>query len=399
MPPLSAATWRRLVLEKLPLFALVGVSCVLTLYAQRYAMAPLASSSFLSRLASASTAYVVYLWQTLWPVNLACFYPHQRETWSSGWPIAAALLLIGMTLMVFRARRAPWLVVGWLWYLGTLVPVIGLIQVGGQARADRYTYVPLIGLFLGAAWSIPAQWWSAHRPKVATIAALGIGGLMLLSWRQVGYWRDGQTLFEHAVAVTEENWVAEVNLGYVRQKQGKLGEAERHYREALRFAPKCAMAHALLAELAQRRGDRAAALTHAQAAVESNPNIPEAQSALGMALVTHGNLAKAIEHFRLAIRLSPDQPEYHHFLGLALSDSDQLEPAAAAFRTAIRLKPAHAFAHNELGSILAKQGQTQQAIDAFQKALQINPGLVAAQNNLRNVLAPAEKRGAPPGSP
>jgi Flp pilus assembly protein TadD len=378
-----AVTWQKACLEKLPLFVLALAASSVTLLAQRTAMSTTAQTPFAYRLSNAVTAYVTYLIQTIWPVRLACFYPWRNIEWSSPWPIAATLFLIGVTLAVVRAKRLPWLLVGWLWYLGTLVPVIGLVQVGTQSMADRYTYIPLIGIFIMAAWSLPAEALTKRRGLTTAAAAVALGVLMFLSWRQVGFWRDTQTLFAHALDVTEKNWMAHINLGTAAEKQGKIAEAQRHYEQAWRIFPQSVQANTLLADLAMRRGDRDEARKRALAAIRISPETAEAQGILGLSYAAAGEFEPAITHFQAAVRLVPDNPGYRYNLGLALADSERLAQAADEFRAMIRLKPDAAPAYHQLGIVLTRMGLREQARESFRKAVQLDPRLEEAQRELQ----------------
>lgn len=380
---IPVVTWQRASLEKLPLFVIVLAACGMTLYAQQFSVAPLGRLPLHYRLSNAVTAYVMYLVKTIWPDRLACFYPWEFVEWTSAWPNVATLILAGVTFVVFRKRQSPWLLVGWLWYLGTLVPVIGLVQVGMQSLADRYTYIPLIGIFVMVAWSLPAELLSRHRLLTASVTTGVLGVLMFLSWKQVGYWHDTRTLFEHALAVTDGNAVAHVNLGIIDQQAGKIAEAEKHYYEALRVQPYADHPHTLLANIAERRGDLAKAIEHCRAALRANPNVPDTHVILGLALVKQGELRPAIEHFRTAVRLAPDNFSARYNLALALSDAGEFSQAADELRAAIRRQPNVAMAYHQLGIVLTRIGQPEQAREQFLKAVQLDPRLEKAQREFQ----------------
>jgi tetratricopeptide (TPR) repeat protein len=331
------------VLEKLPLFGLSAASCVVTWYAQNEggAIQSLTRVSLGSRIANAVAAYGGYLVDTIWPVNLAAFYPHPGASlpW---WRVAGAgILLLAVTaLALWQARRRPYLVVGWLWYLGTAVPVIGLVQVGAQAMADRYTYVPLIGVFIMAAWGLAdlAAWRPTWRGAVALVPVLVVALCLSLTWRQASYWQNSVTLWEHAIEATEKNYLAHNNLG-----------------------------------LALIRRDRSAAVDHLREALAIRPKLPGAHVNLAMLLVELGEIDEAMQHVSEALRLNPDMYEAHYNMGLFLEKKGRLDEAAEHYRRAIELFEGHVEAHNKLGRVLMKQDRPNEAVDYYGRALELQP--------------------------
>jgi tetratricopeptide (TPR) repeat protein len=336
------ASLRWLVLEKVPLLPLVVLSCLSTLWAQHQgeAVNSLKLTPLSERLANCSLSYIQYLGQTIVPTGLAAFYPHPHGRRDTGLSIVAALLLLAITVLAWRWRRQrPYVLVGWLWYLGTLVPVIGLIQVGGQARADRYTYLPLVGIFLLAAWGL-TDWrrrWEKDWLAVGLAAGVLIG-LMGATWLQASVWRDSVTLWQHAIEVTENNWMAYKLLNSAWGAQGRLDNAERFFGAILRDRPEDAGAH----------------------------------NALGEVLMDRGKVEEAYRHFQEALRLEPDHPLAHYNLGQILL---QQRPAEAArhFRIFLGDNPKSAQGHNLLGLALLEMGQHEEAIVHFEKALQVAP--------------------------
>ena len=298
----------RLVREKLPLFGLVAASCVATFVAQSGALASTESFSLYRRVSNALLSYVIYLGKTLVPRNLSVFYPMPTEF--PPWRVAGAgLLLAALTMLAILAfRRAPYLTVGWLWYLGTLVPVIGLIQVGGQAYADRYTYLPSIGLFLIAAWAVPAG--------RATIG-IGMAALLVLAAgtrMQLRHWVDSEALFRRAIAVTEGNYLAHLSLAQVLAEDGDRTESMEHFRAALAIRPGMWQTHA----------------------------------SLGNTLRDWGRPAEALPYLRNAVRLRPHEGKLRYGLALALEDLGRTEEAIAELRKAVALRPRLAEAHARL---------------------------------------------------
>ncbi len=411
---------RGLVVEKLPLFALAGISSVVTWLAQERggAVAGLDLLPFGARLANAAVAYVAYLARTFWPFRLGALYPLPASA-----PVLEAVgacaVLAAITAAVLAARRrAPYLVTGWLWYLGTLVPVIGIVQVGVQSSADRYTYVPLIGVFLMLAWGLPdlvgSRRWG--RAALAAAALLGLSGCTALTWRQVGYWRDSETLFRRTLAVTSRNYVVENNLGGALARDGRLDEAIAHFEEARRIRPDHAPTLSNLGVALQGKGRIGEAIGLYREAVKANPSHVEAWFNLGNALEKTGDVEGAVVAFREADRLEPGDPTIGPRLAAALEKArsgipsrprteaspealasferandlrarGRLGEAEALYREAIRLDPRFAKAYNNLGSVLGRQGRTAEAILEISKALELAPNLPEAHNNLGIVLA------------
>jgi tetratricopeptide (TPR) repeat protein len=351
--PGPGVSLKRLVWEKAPLFALAGLFCLVTIYAQKTVGAfwSLKTLPFTTRLANALMAYVSYIGKMFWPAHLAVAYPYPAHNPPLTPVLAAALLLASLTFLALRqARRHPYLLVGWLWYLGTLVPVIGLVQVGRQAMADRYTYVPYIGLFIAVVWGIAelASRWRASRFLLPVGTSAVLTALAVCAWVQVGYWRNSISLYEHTLKVTGNNALVHVNLGVALAEQGKLNQAIDQYNAALRL----------------------------------KPDFVEAHFNLGAALAAQGKLDQAIAQYTAALRLKPTLAEAHIALGGALAAQDKLDQAAAQYTAALRLKPDLAVTHNNLGIILADQGKLAEAIAQFQKAIQIKPDFSQAYLNL-----------------
>jgi protein O-mannosyl-transferase len=379
----------RLLGEKVPFFILALASSAITFYAQQSggAVASMTHIPFGLRVANAVVAYAAYLWKTVWPVELAVFYPHPLA-WPA-WQVAlAVLVLAALSAGVWLARRR-YLTIGWLWYLGTLVPVIGLVQVGDQALADRYTYVPLIGLFIAASWGLHELIQRRPRWRAAGIVAAA-GVLLLLAWGtrwQLSHWRNSETLFTRALAITKNNYVAHNNLGNVLDFSGRHELARMHYLETLRIRPDFAGTHYNLANVLFREGKLDAALTHYSAAVKQRPNYADAHFNLGVVLTTLGRLGEAIAHEREAIRHRPDFAEAHHQLGLLLFRQGVVAGALESYRTALRLRPRYVEAMVNLGFALEQQGRIDEAALQYRTAIEIKPDLAHAHSNLAVLLA------------
>jgi tetratricopeptide (TPR) repeat protein len=386
----SSGSGGRLVLEKLPLFVLMVTSSAATYYVQQTtgAMRYAGEIGFPARLSNALVSYVAYLGQTVWPQGLAFLYPLvELPPWQA---VLAAIFLVAVTaLVIWQVRRRPYLAVGWFWYVGMLVPVIGLVQVGGQARADRYTYLPLVGIFIAVAWGaadLLAGW--RHRAKVLVPAALVLlAACGVLANLQSRTWSDSETLYYRALAVAPDNPMAHLNLasGYVIK--GRYSEAVEHCREALRVNPRSEAAETCMGLSLAAQGRKAEALPHFRRAVELNPELEAARTDLGMALFEIGQFAEAEVHLREAVRLLSDAPWPHIHLAFLLVAQHKDEEAATHAREALRLGPDLPSAHNVMGAVLNDQGRAREAVAEFHEALRLDPTLDTARFNLAGALA------------
>ncbi|MGA2034363.1 MAG: tetratricopeptide repeat protein, partial [Thermoguttaceae bacterium] len=395
----------RLLLEKLPLFALSAASCAVTLLAQQIAIAPSTRFSLATRIGNALVSYVTYLGQSLYPVGLALYYPHPQDNGNLPlWQVvAAAVLLAAISAAVFVVRRNyPYLLVGWLWYLGMLVPVIGLVQVGDQAHADRYTYLPHVGLAIMLAWSAQAacHWLGKHgvigdwsifrpndvlaadrpqaenmdlspfsRPLCATASALVLALLMGLAWRQAGFWRDSETLWNHTLACTTRNATAHNNLGTVLRQSGRIAEALQQFHRALRIRPESAEIYSNLGSAFAISGHTAEALVYCQRAIQIKPDYAEGHYNLGNALFAAGRAPEAIDHFRQAIRLKAEYGAAYNNLAAVLCTSGRTAEAIPEYQHALAIQPDCAEAHYNFGKALLELGRTAEALGHFQNAL------------------------------
>ena len=310
--------------EKLPLLLLAAGSSALTIVAQNKgeAIQSLDTLPLADRIANAPISYVRYIEKMFWPTGLAVYYPHPHQSLLSWKVVGSALLLLGLTVSILMmTRKRPYLGMGWLWYLITLVPVIGILQVGLQAMADRYTYVPLIGLFIAVVWLIPdsiienKRWGKTGR----AVACMVVAVLAVATWVQVGYWQDSETLFRHATDVTEGNYMAHMNLGLVLSSQGRAEEAIEHYREAIAIQPKwSAGGHYNIAVDLWDLGDLKGAIAEFRETIRFDPKFAEAHCNLGLALKEQNKTDGAINEYREAIRLKPDMSEAYNNLAVAL---------------------------------------------------------------------------------
>jgi cytochrome c-type biogenesis protein CcmH/NrfG len=333
-----------LLLEKAPLAVMSAVSCVLTMKAQSAAGAviELTEVSTVDRVRNALMSAVIYLSKTVWPVRLGQYYPAPTGGWPAWQVIAAALALVLITAAAAALRRSrPGAAVGWLWYLVTLIPVIGIVQVGNQARADRYTYIPLIGVFLIAAYVVPERVTRLQARMAAAVAVVVVIAFAAAAYVQVGYWRDPYTVNRRAIAVTEKNWYSHGSLGNVLQdeaerliRQGKrkqgvrtARQAAEHLRACLAISPGCSQAHMTLARSLAALEDLDGAIESLRMAIACDPRNSQAHDYLGMALKNKGRLDEAIEQFEEAARINPRFIDAQGNLATAYCDKGEYELA------------------------------------------------------------------------
>jgi len=332
----------RLFWEKTPFLLLAAASSIVTIWAQDKggAIASLQKVQFTERLANALISYIAYLGKIIWPVDLAVFYPYEYS--APGWQIFVCLILLAAisAAAIFYIKKATFFFVGWFWYLGTLVPVIGFIQVGRQSMADRYTYFPSIGIAIILVWGIYRLWSEEKLRKIIiSVAAIILAALTFLTWQQCGYWKNSTTLFNHALQVTKNNYLAHTNLGVALVKDGKTQEAISHYRAALQIKPSDDNTHYNLANALKKQGAIDEAIAHYREAVKWNPDYSKAHNNLGVYLDAKGLSDEAIFHYRQALQIEPANPGFQFNLGIALGRKGDLKEAIDCFRQAIYLKP------------------------------------------------------------
>lgn len=389
--PLGRAISIRLLVEKIPFFLLSAASSVVTFLVQRKggAVSPLETLPIAARLGNAVVSYARYLRKTFWPDDLSVLYPHPGH-WPTLQVLAAVVLLVGVTAIAIGWRkRAPFLFVGWLWFIGMLVPVIGLVQVGIQSMADRYTYLAHVGLFTALIWGAGeclARW-----PRMQP-AGLGFGGLILsvcavLTFRQTGIWADSETLFTNAVRVTENNYLAYNNLGFYLANHGRADEALTNYEASLRINPRYAEARNNLGHVLAGRKRLAEAIAHYRAGLAAAPDNLEIHNNLGNALAEIGDPEGAMAEYRFVLQRNPEHADAHNNLGIALAMRGQLAEAMEHFQLALRSKPTDAGAHGNLGNAFAAQRNWTDAIRHYRETLRLSPKDAQTWNNLGNVLA------------
>jgi len=316
---------RKLIVEKIPLFVLSAISAVATVLAQKNWELRLEELPLSWRVSNAASACVVYLRQMIWPAKLAVIYPHQDTIpiWQS---VGAAALLLAITVAVFLLRKKyPYLMVGWFWYLIMLVPVLGFIKVGGLAHADRYTYLPQIGLYLAGTWAIVdlIKQWNARREVIAVAAVALITVFGWIAWNQTTYWRDGETLWRHTIATTTNNDLAHFILADFLAQHQRVEEALAEYQAGLRIDPKNADAETSIANLLLQAGRGEEAVVHYQNVLRLEPNSPLAHYNFAVGLHRVGRLPEAIAHYKEALRIQPDYPDADYFLKQAVQENGQ----------------------------------------------------------------------------
>jgi tetratricopeptide (TPR) repeat protein len=335
--------FRRLLLEKWPFFLLTTVSCGITFLAQRHghAMVSFEQIPLNQRLGNASVAYGLYLLKMIWPANLAVLYPLPEEI--SGLALAAsAAVLAGISVAVWLARKcSPGLLIGWLWFLGTLVPVIGLVQVGSQAMADRYTYFPLIGVFIAVVFGIRQLADHLRIPKAISLilVVMVLGACVIITENQLTYWRNTKSLFVHALDTTRNNYIAHLWAGMAFQDEGDSSQALAEYRESARLDPDYLFTHFTLGGLLDKMGRPEEAMVEYRRTLQINPKEPAVHDRLGATLVELGHYDEACGEFRDAAQLDPSSPRPHFYLAKALAMQGRDGPAAAEFREALRIEP------------------------------------------------------------
>jgi tetratricopeptide (TPR) repeat protein len=376
----------RLIIEKIPLLALTGATCVATMVFQKDFIVPLPLTL---RIGNAVVFYVVYLRQMLCPSGLAVLYPFTIGDVGISEVALSLVLLAGISTGVFvLRRRRPYLLTGWLWYLGMLVPVIGVVHVGLVARADRFTYLPQIGLYLLLTWAAAdlCAGWRHRRVVLGGFATVILVALIFCARIQVSYWRNSESLWTHTVVCTSDNFIGHSNLGITLFQKGRVDEAITQYQTALQIKPDYTEVHNNLGNALFQKGNADEAIAQYQQALQINPYYAEACYDLGNALFQKGNVDEAIAHFQQALQIKPDYAEACYNLGTALLQKGNVDEAIAHFQQALQIKPDYMEAHINLGNALLQKGNVDEATTHFQKALQIKPGDAEACYNLGNAL-------------
>jgi tetratricopeptide (TPR) repeat protein len=381
---------RPLIIEKIPLFVLSAAACVTTILTQQHFLAPVRELPLFSRAGYAAVSYVVYLRQMFYPRGLAVLYPFPQKGLPLPEVVLALALLAAISVGVLALRRrCPYLIVGWLWYLGMLVPMLGVVHAGTVARADRFTYLAQIGMYIMMAWMVVelTASWRSRRWVLGGGALVVLAVLITCARAQTAYWRDSETLWTHALACTPDSSVAQNNLGGALRQQGRLNEAIVHLQKAMAIDPNDEAVHNNLGNVLFQQGRVDEAIVHYQRALTINPNFAEAHNNMGDAFLQQGRMDEAIAQLQRALAINPNYTEARYNLGNAFRRQGKENEAIAQFQKALAINPEFAEAHYNLGNAFLQQGHVDEAIGHFQKALDIKPDYVEARNNLAYVLA------------
>lgn len=375
-----------LLMEKLPYAALSGAVCAVTLYAQTTAIHTGGMFSLPARLANALVSSAVYIKQIFLPAPLVVLYPFPTHGTPAGPILLSGILLAGLSIIAWKFRRTqPWLLVGWAWYLAMLLPVSGIIQVGRQAHADRYTYLPQIGIYVALTW-LAAQW-RMGRALAAALAGGVLIALAVCSWRQIGYWQNSETLWKHALACTVENELAHVNLGAFYAKSGRLPEASAEYETALKINPDSPSALNDLASIFLAEGQADGARRAAEKAIQLQPEFPEPHLNLARALEKLNRPADAVSQYEEFLRMDPTDADGQNNLGMLLRKMGRLDEALAHYQIVEDLMPGDESIHVNLANAYLQKGMEAQAVAQFDRALELAPADMEVQNNLAWLLA------------
>ncbi len=372
--------------EKIPFFVLALISSMITYLVQQKggAVSSFEAIPFGARVANAAVAYLGYISKMFWPVNLTPIYPYPSHLPLVSVLSAGLLLVLVSGWFILRLQTQPWLFTGWFWFLGTLIPTIGLIQVGSQSMADRYTYIPSIGFFMLIVWGLAA--WAAAKPHFQK-ASVGIGVFILTGFAvatslQLRHWRDAESLFRHTLAASSDKYIAYNYLGKAVEDAGRTNEALVLYQKSIGLKPGYAEGEYNVGTLLMNKGELESAVAHFQAALKTHPRYADAHNNLGSAWFKLGRVADAKSQFAKAVSLDPKNPEAHYNLGTVLVAESNFDEAIRQFSEAIQLKPNYAAAHGNLGVALMYRGKVAQGMAHFAEAARLNPRDADARLNL-----------------
>lgn len=387
LTPRDLSPLRRLLIEKLPFFLLIAPAAFVTIQAQERALASLERLTLAHRIGNAFVSYAFYLGKTFLPSGLSAFYQHADHS-AVAVSLAAFLFAAITAAAIWKLRQLPFLAVGWAWFAGTLVPVIGLVQVGSQARADRFTYIPAIGLSIAIVWLLGGILSTGKLRRAGVYT--GIAGCVVLSvlaWRQAGHWKSSLTLYQHAVAVTQNNAGAHAGLAGALMGENDREGARREYETALRLNPGLGIAHYGIGLLERGDGDLPAAERSLRAALAANPHIHAARVELGHVELAQGKVDAARKTFQDVVARDPSNAEARASL---LFLDDDVTSAIPAYEEALRFQPADASLRNNLAAALAKAGRDREALEQYRAALEIDPSLYDAHMNVGALLSRME---------
>jgi tetratricopeptide (TPR) repeat protein len=378
----------RIIIEKIPFFALAAVSSVITFIVQKgsEAVTDINVISLNNSIANGFLSYAEYMGKMVWPQNLAVFYPLNAPGSIPFWQVAmCALLLLGISFFMVRlGRNQRYLPVGWLWFVVALIPVIGLVQSGAQAYADRYTYIPYIGLFIIIAWGLPEllSKWPQRKIALGLSMVIVLTTLGICDHQQVSYWNNSTTLFSHAIEVTQNNYIAYNNLGVTYYKLGRYQEAIEACKQAIIIKPDYAEAYCNLGVAYGNLGRYQDEIEAYKQAIRIKPDYARAHYNLGVTYYNLGRYQEAIEAYKQAVIIKPDDAEVHYNLGFAYNKLGRYQEAIEACKQAIRINPDLAETHNNLGFAYLNLGRYEEAIEACKQAIRIKPDYVNAHYNL-----------------
>jgi len=380
-----------LVLEKAPFIVVTIFICVVTYITEQMsgALSPAEIYPLDVRIQNAMISYVAYIEKMIWPSNLAILYPYPANLWPIAQVVVSGLVLALISIIVIRLISTyPYLAVGWFWYLGTLVPVIGFVQVGIPALADRYTYVPLIGLFIATTWAFPdlLRRWKYRKAFFTVTSAFILIALMTCTWFQVRYWKNSVTLLSQTIQVTERNYIAHNNLGLALLDEGLFDDAIRHFRIALRIKPRIGIFHTNLGVALSRCGKVDEAISNFLTALEINNNDWGTHFNLGIVLIKKGNVDEGIINLEKAVAGKPDNIQYRRALADAFMQKGVIDNAIVHYDALLQAEPENAELHNNLGVALAKRERFDEAVGHFNTALKLMPEYTEAYGNLKKTL-------------
>ena len=377
----------QLIVEKIPLFILSLISCVLTFIVQKSggAVVPLEVLPLKTRIANALISYVSYVLKAIWPDKLAYYYPYSINAFSAFQICGAALLITSVIFgAIYLSRQYPYLVVGIFWYFGTLVPVIGLVQVTNQAMADRYTYIPLIGLFIVVAWGVPdiLKKWHYRKIFLCVSAIIILSSLTIRAFYQTRHWKNSISLFENAVKVTEHNYHALNNLATSLAKKGRYDKAFLYLNQSLKINPQRKDVRMNLANILFLLGKPDEALSQYREVLQTDPKNADAHYNIAYVFSSQKNYNEAVLHYKETLRIDPEYSKAHYYLGNVYLNQGKTKEAFIHYAEVIKIKPDYVQAYNKLGLILFQQGKFNEAKGLFSKALEIDPKYAKARTNL-----------------
>jgi tetratricopeptide (TPR) repeat protein len=395
-PALLSLPWLRLVLEKTPFFILAVTASLITYHTQQHAgaVSSLEEVSLPRRAGNAAVAYLLYVWKTVWPVHLAAFYPYPRHQSILLVLAAAGFLFVCSGLALLGTKRRPFLFTGWFWFLGTLVPTIGLVQVGSQAMADRYMYIPSIGLFALIVWGLRGflmAWTPAGRALATAAGIIALAGFIVCTSLQINFWHDSTRLYIHAVEVTKDNYIAYNGLGGALDAENQTEEAVAAYRRCVEINPRYPEGQYNFGTALLNRGKVDQAIEPLSAALKWNPDYVAARNNLGKALMLQGKLDEAAVQFTRAIHSDPNYAQAYYDLGTVLMAQSRPDDAVTQFSQAIRLKPDYFDAYGNLGIAYMELGRKTDGIAQLSQAVELRPNDAAAHSNLGLALLEADR--------